>query len=221
MAKVKQEARAKRGLEAPPTMREHGAAMRDRLVVAALEYVWDFGYGASTIAEIARHAGVPRGSVFYYFPTKDDIVVAAIEAYVSQAHARRVENLLGPWPDRESALDRFQSYFRSRLEARRKTRFRRGCLLGNLAGEVGGQDLPLIIQAVRSGLRLFETDVLSFLAASLQAGQIKDGVDLPALAATIVSSWEGALLQMKLQQSPLPLEQFIASFNGVFRNARA
>jgi TetR/AcrR family transcriptional regulator, transcriptional repressor for nem operon len=72
-------------------MREHGAAMRARLVAAALEYVWDFGYGASTIAEIARHAGVPRGSVFYYFPTKDDIVVAAIEAYVSQAHARRVE----------------------------------------------------------------------------------------------------------------------------------
>jgi TetR/AcrR family transcriptional regulator, transcriptional repressor for nem operon len=86
---------------------------------------------------------------------------------------------------------------------------------------VGGQDLPLIIQAVRTGLRTFEMDVSSFLNASLQAGQIKDGVDLPALAATIVSSWEGALLQMKLQQSPQPLEQFIASFNGVFRNARA
>jgi TetR/AcrR family transcriptional regulator, transcriptional repressor for nem operon len=196
-------------------------ATRAHLVEAALDHISDFGYGASTIAEIAEHAGIPRGSVFYYFPTKDDIVIAAIESYVTQAHARRVEKLLGPWSADHRAIDRFQSYFRSRLEARRKTNFRRGCLLGNLAGEIGGQDLPLVVQAVQAGLHIFEKDILVFLTASSKAGQIEDAVDLPALAATIVSGWEGALLRMKLRQSPLPLEQFMTSFKGIFRNARA
>jgi TetR/AcrR family transcriptional repressor of nem operon len=201
-------------------MRDRGMAVRAHLVEAALAHVWDFGYGASTIASIAAHAQVPRGSVFYYFPTKDDIVVAAIESYVTQAHARRVEQLLGPWSADQRAVDRFQSYFQGRLEARRKTKFRRGCLLGNLAGEIGGQDLPLVTRAVKMGLQVFETDMLSFLAASSRAGQVARGTDLTALAATIVSSWEGALLQMKLRRSPQPLEHFMTSFEGVFREGR-
>jgi TetR/AcrR family transcriptional repressor of nem operon len=200
--------------------RARGAAMRAQLVDAALEHVWDFGYGASTIASIAEHARVPRGSVFYYFPTKDRIIVAVIEAYVASAHARRVEHLLGPWSAGQRAGDRFQSYFQSRLAARRKSKFRRGCLLGNLAGEIGGQDLPLVTAAVQDGLLQFEADMLAFLEASSRAGQIARGVNLPALAATMVSGWEGALLQMKLQQSPRPLQHFIASFDGIFSAAK-
>jgi TetR/AcrR family transcriptional repressor of nem operon len=204
-----------------PAMRARGAAMRAQLVDAALEHVWDFGYGASTIADIAAHAQVPRGSVFYYFPTKDRIVVAVIEAYAAMAHARRVEHLLGPWSAGDCAHDRFRSYFQSRLAARRKSKFRRGCLLGNLAGEIGGQDLPLVTAAVEGGLLLFEADMLAFLEASSRAGQIARGVNLPALAATMVSGWEGALLQMKLRRSPQPLQHFIASFDGVFSAAKA
>src|SRR5580698_9758744 len=101
MAKARKLAReiTRAGIEPAeaPTMRDRGMATRAHLVEAALDHVWDLGYGASTIAEIAEHARIPRGSVFYYFPTKDDIVVAAIESYVARAHARRVENLLGPW----------------------------------------------------------------------------------------------------------------------------
>jgi TetR/AcrR family transcriptional repressor of nem operon len=205
--------------DSEPRMRKRGVAVRNRLVEAALDYVWDFGYGASTIAEIAKHAEIPRGSVFYYFSTKDDIVVAAIEAYVAQAHARRMKTLLGPWSKDQTAIDRFRGYFRSRLEARRKTHFRRGCLLGNLAGEIGGQDLPHVTNAVQSGLHIFETDILAFLSAAVDSRKLKDRPDLPALAATIVNGWEGALLQMKLRQSPLPLEQFIASFDGILLDA--
>jgi AcrR family transcriptional regulator len=137
MARATQIARARIEPTAAPAMRDRGTATRAHLVEAALDHISDFGYGASTIADIAEHAGIPRGSVFYYFPTKDDIVIAAIESYVTQAHARRIEKLLGRWSADHRAIDRFQSYFRSRLEARRKTNFRRGCLLGNLAGEIG------------------------------------------------------------------------------------
>jgi TetR/AcrR family transcriptional repressor of nem operon len=201
-------------------MEKRGAAIRARLVDAALDHVWDHGYGTSTIAAIAEHAGIPRGSVFYHFPTKDDIVVAAIEAYVAQAHQRRLEKLMSGDGGGQKALDRFRSYFRGRLEARRASSFRRGCLLGNLAGEIGGQDFPRIAQAVRRGLQVFEKDMLAFLEASSKRGQLAKGTNLKPLAATIVNGWEGALLQMKLQQSPAPLSNFIASFDGVFTDAR-
>lgn len=193
------------------------AEIRARLVDAALDYVWDYGYGASTIADIADHAGVPRGSVFYYFPTKDDIVIAAVEAYVAQAHQRRRDHLLGEGTARRTARQRFQAYFRGRIEARRASRFRRGCLLGNLAGEIGGQGLPRVTQAVRRGLQSFEKDMLAFLEASSKEGQLARRTGLEPLAVTVVNGWEGALLQMKLQQSPAPLTNFIASFDGLFR----
>ena len=57
---------------------------RDRLVAAASEIVAARGLDGATIATIAASAGVPQGSVYYYFSTKAAIAAAAVEPLAAQ-----------------------------------------------------------------------------------------------------------------------------------------
>ena len=56
------------------------AGKRERLVTSAREAIHHQGVEATTLADIAQAADVPVGNVYYYFKTKDDLVVAAITA---------------------------------------------------------------------------------------------------------------------------------------------
>jgi TetR/AcrR family transcriptional repressor of nem operon len=193
----------------PARTRSNGDETRRRLVEACLEHVWERGYAASSVSLIAEAANAPKGSVFYHFPTKDEFVIAAVQEYVAQAAARRRTDLLPDRPADRPTIDRLKSYFRKRLEARRPTKFRRGCLLGNLAAEVNDASSPMLAKAVQKGLSAFEGDVGTFLEAAARAGEIRTDLRLPAVASGIVNGWEGALLRMKLTGSAKPLEVFI------------
>ncbi len=183
---------------------------KTRLVESCLDHVWIHGYAASSIASIAEAAKIPKGSVFYYFPTKDEVILAAIDEYVSRAKARRKRELLAMPQDHKPYVERLQTYFSGRMEARRASRFQRGCLLGNLAAEIDSVRSPRIAAAVRAGLEAFENDVLCILRQAADDGEIGRDIDLTTMAATLVNGWEGALLRMKLNRSPEPLEGFIA-----------
>jgi len=67
------------------TATRHGK--RERLVAAAVEMIFRQGVEATTLADIAAEAGVPLGNVYYYFKTKNDLVLAVIEAHLAEARA--------------------------------------------------------------------------------------------------------------------------------------
>jgi AcrR family transcriptional regulator len=52
---------------------------RERLVMAAVDLFTEQGYDATTVAQIAEHAGVTRSTFFRYFPDKRDLLVAGQE----------------------------------------------------------------------------------------------------------------------------------------------
>ncbi|MGU3436347.1 TetR/AcrR family transcriptional regulator [Actinomycetes bacterium M1A6_2h] len=73
--------------------------MRARLLDAAVDSLVDLGYAKSSTQEIARRAGVSRGAQLHHFPTKESLVVAAIEHLVQ----KRLDELVTA--DREAGLD--------------------------------------------------------------------------------------------------------------------
>jgi AcrR family transcriptional regulator len=87
--------------DTPPrrTQPERTALMRARLLDAAVESLVELGYAKSSTQEIARRAGVSRGAQLHHFPTKESLVVAAIEHLVQ----KRLEELVAA--DREAGLD--------------------------------------------------------------------------------------------------------------------
>ncbi len=74
---------------------------RSRLVGAAVDLAYQNGFGATSLADIAREAKVPLGNVYYYFKTKDEIGEAIVEARLAQLSAQRQR-----WSEAGSPKDR-------------------------------------------------------------------------------------------------------------------
>jgi AcrR family transcriptional regulator len=60
------------------TQRERSAAMRERLLDAAIDCLYELGYSGTTTIEVAARAGVSRGAQLHHFPTKEHLVTLAV-----------------------------------------------------------------------------------------------------------------------------------------------
>jgi AcrR family transcriptional regulator len=67
---------------------------RSRLVSAAVGLAYQNGFGATSLADIAREAEVPLGNLYYYFKTKDEIGEAIVELRLAQLLLASLPN----WP---------------------------------------------------------------------------------------------------------------------------
>lgn len=85
-----------------PTQAERTAATRGRLLDAALDVLADHGYAATTTVEVARRAGVSRGAQLHHFPTKAELLAAAVELL----YARRREEFAAAVAAMPDGIDR-------------------------------------------------------------------------------------------------------------------
>ena len=58
---------------------DRGRATRARLLESAVSCLAELGWNGATVSVIAAHAGVSRGATQHYFPTREDLVTAALE----------------------------------------------------------------------------------------------------------------------------------------------
>ena len=58
-----------------------GEESRQRLIKCAAELFWKNGYSATGISEILKQTGLPKGSFYFYFKSKDDLATAVTEYY--------------------------------------------------------------------------------------------------------------------------------------------
>ena len=58
-----------------------GEESRQRLIECAAELFWKNGYSATGISEILKQTGLPKGSFYFYFKSKDDLATAVTEYY--------------------------------------------------------------------------------------------------------------------------------------------
>ena len=96
-------------------MQERGIATRAALLEAALECLVELGYGATTTTEVARRAGVSRGAQLHHFPTKAELLSAAVESLFERRNAefRKAFANFDPGVDQiDAAIDLLWSMFR-------------------------------------------------------------------------------------------------------------
>src|SRR3954467_10881349 len=80
---------------------------KQRLLQATIDLIWQHSYGAVTVDNICERAGVKKGSFYYFFPSKTDLVVAALDAHYQVAK----ENLDRLFSPDIPPLDRLHQYF--------------------------------------------------------------------------------------------------------------
>jgi TetR/AcrR family transcriptional repressor of nem operon len=126
------------GLTATPA---EGSSTKERLVKAARQVIYHQGVERTSIADVARAAGVPSGNVYYHFKTKDDLVEAAMSSLV-----RDGEEFLARVSRRRSPEAQLKAFARELVQDAHSTALY-GCPFGSLVSELDKRDDALSRQA--------------------------------------------------------------------------
>ena len=103
---------------------------RSRLLSAAVGLAYQNGFGATSLADIAREAEVPLGNVYYYFKTKDEIGEAIVEQRLAELSAQRQR-----WNEAGSPKDRLCACVQDVFE-NKDFLAQRGCAVGTFCSEL-------------------------------------------------------------------------------------
>ena len=113
---------------------------RDRLVWAAMELFAIKGYGSTSVSDILRQADANSGSLYHVFPTKQDLLLAVLEAYRDGIEPMLLEPAWGAVPDPVEKVFALLAVYRGHLEG---TDCTYGCPIGSLALELHEPDPPV------------------------------------------------------------------------------
>jgi TetR/AcrR family transcriptional regulator, transcriptional repressor for nem operon len=178
--------------------------VRRRLLAAGLDLVHARGFAASGVKDITDAAGVPKGSFYAYFPSKESLAAAILEHYWSDIKAR----LLPLLQQRGPAQRRIRRFFHALADEHEAGDFLLGCLIGNMSLELGGSS-----EAARSELvRILDdwNEALTECIRSRQGDDVRSDLDAGELAALLIEAWEGAALRGKVTRSRRPYDRFEA-----------
>src|SRR5438067_1682483 len=113
---------------------------RERLMNAALDLIWRESYGAVTIDDICRQADVKKGSFYYFFPSKSELAVAALEKMWAEDWKPRMDALFSPSMDPLSRITGYLEMIYPRAEeVFKKTGRVLGCPACSVGSEVSAQ----------------------------------------------------------------------------------
>ena len=179
-------------------------SLRENLIEAGFQTIWNSGYTAAGARDIVAAAGARPGSFTNHFASKEEFAGEVLERYFAYVSGL-VENALahdGTPP--VGRLRRYLDVITSKLEAHD---WARGCMIGNLSLETAVHSEPLRLRLVDIFER-WRRPFAACIAEGQAAGEITTAFDAEDLADFLLSSWQGAMLRMKVERSPEPLERF-------------
>ena len=181
------------------------ANKRDELIRVGKEIVVRQGFRATSLNDILSSAGIPKGSFYYYFSSKEDFGLAIVDDFAREYRARFDLFL----EDKHySPLKRLRNYFEFKIADMEANHCDDGCLIGNLAQELSAQN-EIFRDRLERVFVEWEQRFVECLTEASEAAEVKSDLNLQTLAKFILSGWEGAILQAKVARSVLPMQTFV------------
>lgn len=163
------------------------------------------GFAKTGIEAVLKKARVPKGSFYYYFPSKEDFGLAVIDDVAEQ--------MFGPLEACMSdasvrPLARIRNYLEAGLAAVDGKCCKQGCLLGDLGQELAHQN-EKFRHRLEEVFSRWKACLAGCLAEARKRKELSAKADPEKLAGFILSGWEGAILRSKVARSVEPMKQFI------------
>src|ERR1700735_3447931 len=109
------------------------SGVRGRLLQAGVATFRSAGFNGCSVQDITEAAGVPKGSFYNHFDSKEALGAAALDHYWTDGACERLQILAEPG---RPPLEKLRLYFEQIVADMEKIGFTCGCLLGNLAAEL-------------------------------------------------------------------------------------
>jgi TetR/AcrR family transcriptional regulator, transcriptional repressor for nem operon len=198
-------------------MNRHAAKSltREKLLDQGVALLMENGYHGTGLHQLLQTVGVPKGSFYNYFDSKEEFGAHVVQHYLEPFIQLLDDYLERPGLDGAQALE---GYFAELITELNRARFKGGCLLGNLIGEIGDTS-ETCRTALASAVLRYRDRLMAGIARGQREGVFRHDRSALELADFLSDAWQGALLRMKIEQSTRPLEQCCRNLLGDYFRA--
>jgi TetR/AcrR family transcriptional regulator, transcriptional repressor for nem operon len=180
--------------------------MKDRLMDAAMDLMWQNSYSAASVDAICERAGAKKGSFYYFFKSKSELAAAALEADWKKKRVEMDSIFSATVPPLER-FDRYFDFVCERLaEVQKKCGSILGCPFMSVGSEVSTQD-----QIVREAIDRIMDRKLQFFVSAVRDASAQGLIvarDPEAKAKALFACYQGTVAQARIQNDLDLLRQF-------------
>ena len=153
------------------------------------------GYTAVSVQDICQHAGVNKGSFYYFFPAKRDLMLAVIDAYEEQYQQQR-DTILATKVSPLKKLQRLVTlHYPTPCTVGEDGGPVQGCPFGNLALELSSQD-EVVRQRLQAVFDGWAEAFANVLQEAVDTGELSS-IDVETTAQSLLAYFEGVILLAK------------------------
>ena len=176
---------------------------RDRILFAAMRLFAEKGYASTSVSDILQAAGANAGSLYYFFPGKQDVLIAVLETYLSGIQPMLLEPA---WQGIDDPIEKVFALLDRYRFALTSTEHTYGCPIGSLALEIHEPDPP-----VRKLLAAnFDGWVNAIEKCFVEAGKrLPKRVDRRSLAVFTLTTMEGGVMLARTQRRIEPFDESV------------
>ncbi len=171
---------------------------------------WEKGYTATSIADIVAMAGARSGSLYYFFPAKEDLLLAVLEWYKANLDAYVIRPVCERVSDPIERIFGILDGYRQQLLA---TKFERGCPVGNLALELSGSE-PAARKLIAENFTGWRNAIEQCLAEA--GNRLPKELDREQLALFVLTTMEGAVMLARTYRNIQSYDAAVAQLREYF-----
>jgi TetR/AcrR family transcriptional regulator, transcriptional repressor for nem operon len=178
--------------------------LREQLVEGASRVLYEKGFHAASVNDIVAAAGVPKGSFYNHFESKEALALEVTRRYSASYDLEQLRSGDG------APLARLRAHFEAVIERNARQGVELGCLLGNFSTELAGHS-QVICEHVAASFAHWSDAVAAALEQAQAAGELDHGIDAHALGSYLVDAYEGAVARAKVSGDRAPLDAFVTT----------
>ena len=178
---------------------------KQRIIEAAAQAMIAKSYNGVGLNEILTEAGVPKGSFYHFFKSKENLGIAVVE----KAAADKCTRLRGHYSDRtKSPIRRIRGVFDEARQDLLEDNVRTECVFCKLALEQAALSKPMQA-AIRAAFDQFRTLTAQAIREAQAAGEIDANLDAERLSDFMVVSFHGAMIRVEIDDDLVAIDNFL------------
>lgn len=176
------------------------------LLEKGMEILWSKGYNGTSVNDIVKAADVPKGSFYFYFDSKEDFVIKALNRYFNLMFSQGRKILEDTNISPKARLIKVYEFRLNMMK--NELNCEKGCMAGNLGSEVAEHN-----ENIRKAVLDIHNKVIQLMVnvgkEAQKAGEIDASVNVKNLIEFIEDAGKGAMVSMKEMKSAYPIENHL------------